>query len=70
MGAHFFAKAPQGKMPNQSMEGRAIGTSAYAASRNAGAAAKDLGAASALNKGMKAQKTTGSSAYAPGPKKV
>lgn len=70
MGSHFFQKAPQGKMPNQSMEGRAIGAASYAAPRYAGAAAKDLGAASALNKGMGAKKTMGSSAYAPGPKKV
>lgn len=70
MGTHFFAKNPGIKTPSMNMESRAMGASAYAAPRFGGAAAKDIGAAAGLNNAMGAKKTTGSSAYAPGPKKV
>jgi hypothetical protein len=69
MGTKFF-KAP-GKMsaPGMNMTSRAIGAASYAGKGAAISAQKDLGAASALGK-VKATKTTGNSAYAPGPKKL
>lgn len=73
MGTEFFrsmVKPPKiGGTGNINMEARAIGAPGYAARASAGAAQKDLGAAMAY-RGSKYSGPTGTSAKAPGPKKV
>lgn len=73
MGTEFFRsmmKPPKiGGAGNINMEARAISAPGYAARASAGAAQKDLGAAMGY-RGNKYGGPTGTSAKAPGPKKV
>lgn len=72
MGTEFFRSMKPAKLggsQNINMEARAISAPGYAARASAGAAQKDLGAAMAY-RGSKYGGPTGTSAKAPGPKKV
>lgn len=71
MGSHFFQKnvqkSPQIGGGSQNLEARAIGASGAAGLRAGSGAQKTLGGA-AFKPNFK--KSTGSAAYAPGPKKT
>ena len=68
MGTHFF-KSPTIAPGGSNLFARAISAPGYAARGFSGAANKDLGAASALSKGVLKPIKKGS-AYAPGPKRL
>ena len=69
MGTSFFKPTGQ-KITGgpQNMEARALGSGVYAARSAAAGAQKDLGAASAINKGGKWKPMKRSAAYPSGPK--
>lgn len=72
MGTSFFKSRSPTKIggSNLNLEARAIGAPGFSGRAAGGRAQKDLGAALGLSKAGGAKKVTGSSAYAPGPKKV
>jgi len=75
MGSGFFKNnagaAPKIGATNTNLEARAIGAPAYAGRAAGTGAAKDIAAASAINKavsGLALKKASGSAAYPKGPK--
>lgn len=68
MGSRFFQKAPTMGVGNMNMAGRAFGSSAYAGRVSAGAAQKDIAAASALLKTHAFKPQVRGAAYPKGPK--
>lgn len=72
MGTGFFkSSAKPMQASGMNMEARAIGANNYAGRQAGSGAAKDIGAAMAINKsGKPLQKSQRSAAYAPGPKKL
>jgi hypothetical protein len=71
MGTKFFQPKSPGFTPQGiGLEARSIGASSFAGRAAGGAANKDIGAAMALYKAHALKPHTGSSAYAPGPKKL
>ncbi len=69
MGTKFF-HSPKIAPGGSNLFARSIGAPGYAAKAFGGAAGKDLGAASALTKGVLKPTMKDSASNAPGPKKV